>query len=102
MPGTLLKFVPFFIGRSADSTPQAALSCWAERGILAVCRWMRSPKDNRRDPSPARKHGGFRMTDGSNFAIRVEGDLTDDASLTYKPFSGYWGGASALSAEAQE
>jgi len=64
--------------------------------------FMLSAKGNYGDPSPARKHGGFRMTDGSNFAIRVEGDLTDDASLTYKPFSGYWGGASALSAEAQE
>ena len=27
----------------------------------------------RRDPSPARKHGGLRMTDDSNFGIRVEG-----------------------------
>ena len=45
-------------------------------------------------------------TDGCNLAIRSEYDrseydLTDDASLTYKPFGGYWGGGSTVLSEAQ-
>jgi mRNA interferase RelE/StbE len=33
---------------------------------------MLSAKDNCRDPSPARKHGGLRMTDHSRFGIQVK------------------------------
>gem|GEM_PF-1094081 len=48
------------------------LSPLCGRSIPAVCRWMLSAKDNCRDPSPAGKHGGLRMTDDSNFGIQVQ------------------------------
>ena len=73
-------------GKLCEASLQFVAGCEAQRTTAEILR-----------PSA----DGFRMTDGSNFAIRVEGDLTDDASLTYKPSSGYWGGASAVSAEAQ-
>jgi hypothetical protein len=34
--------------------------------------WATHAKDNCRDPSPARKHGGLRMTHDSKFGIRIE------------------------------
>jgi len=42
------------------------------RSIPAVCRWMLSAKDNCRPAaagSPARKHGGLRMTDDPKFGF---------------------------------
>jgi len=42
------------------------------RSIPAVCRRMLSAKNNCRDPSPAGKHGGLRMTHDPKFEIRDE------------------------------
>jgi len=69
------------LGASCSIDTSNASSFWrgaplfGRRRISAVCPRLLSARDNCSPAaagSPARKHGGLRMTDDSNFAIRVQ------------------------------